>query len=71
MKSFFALFVFVLFASSFCEGENEILRILTVKMADEKGAGMDGGTFRILAFSGGRFKIKICSEQTQVVSMRY
>lgn len=41
------------------------LRVLKVQMADEKGAGMDGGVWRVMFLGGGRFSIDICSGSTQ------
>ena len=38
------------------------LRVLKVRMSDQEGAGMDGGTFRILALAGGRFNLQLCDE---------
>ena len=39
-----------------------MLRVLKVRMSNQEGAGMDGGTFRILALAGGRFNLQLCNE---------
>ena len=57
MKCFVAV-VLYLFKNVNCDR----LRILSALIADEPGAGMDGGKFGISLLGGGKLKVKICPD---------
>ena len=59
----------ILFHLSVIEAVN--LRVLKLQMSSRKGSGMDGGTFGIKLFGGGKFEFKICNTGSKMVGTFY